>query len=276
MISTQTQHESEVRSGQRFEFGQNWTRFLAHMSEQRIADAIASLQQMLGRQSLNGLTFLDAGCGSGLFSLAARRLGATVHSFDFDPQSVACSMELRRRYAHGDAHWRIEEGSVLDPDYVAKLGRFDIVYSWGVLHHTGNQDLGLRNVMLAVKPSGSLFIALYNDQGWISHYWTAVKRWYNSSRIARPLLVAFHAPYLVGVRMLARLATGRARSERGMTLWYDMIDWLGGYPFEVSRPQQITSLAAGRGFSVYKLRTVKRRAGCNEFVFTYDRSSERA
>jgi 2-polyprenyl-3-methyl-5-hydroxy-6-metoxy-1,4-benzoquinol methylase len=268
MISTQSRHDSEVRAGQRFEFGRNWTRFLAHISERRIADAVASLQKMLGRQTLSGLTFLDAGCGSGLFSLAARRLGAIVHSFDFDPQSCACSRQLKQRYAPGDAQWRIEEGSVLDPDYVAGLGKFDIVYSWGVLHHTGNQALGLRNVMSAVKPGGTLFIALYNDQGWISHYWSAVKRWYNASRLARPLLVIFHAPYLVGARWLVRALNGRLRAERGMTLWYDMIDWLGGWPFEVSRAEQITSLAAAHGFSVYTLRTVKRRAGCNEFVFT--------
>lgn len=273
MISTHSQHEIEVRSGQRFEFGRNWSRFLAHMSEQRIADAVASLQEMLGRQSLAGLTFLDAGCGSGLFSLAARRLGASVYSFDFDPQSCACASELKQRYAPADAQWRIEEGSVLDADYVASLGKFDIVYSWGVLHHTGDMALGLRNVMSAVKPGGALFIALYNDQGWISRYWTAVKRWYNASKTARPVLIAFHTPYLVGVRLLVRTLTRRARSERGMTLWYDMIDWLGGWPFEVSRPEQITKLAADRGLAVYKLRTVKRRAGCNEFVFTQQNGS---
>jgi 2-polyprenyl-6-hydroxyphenyl methylase/3-demethylubiquinone-9 3-methyltransferase len=69
--------------------------------------------------------------------LAARRLGATVHSFDYDPQSVACTAELKRRYFPEDGAWRVEEASVLDQDYLRRLGQFEVVYSWGVLHHTG-------------------------------------------------------------------------------------------------------------------------------------------
>jgi 2-polyprenyl-6-hydroxyphenyl methylase/3-demethylubiquinone-9 3-methyltransferase len=168
-----------------------------------------------------------------------------------------------------DADWKVESGSVLDAQYLSSLGKFDVVYSWGVLHHTGNMALGLRNVMSMVKPSGQLFIALYNDQGWISGYWTVVKRLYNANPVAKPLLTLLHAPYLVGARFLARTLTGRMRSERGMTLWFDMIDWLGGWPFEVSRPSDIEALGVANGFVLDKMRTVGRRPGCNEFVFTY-------
>src|SRR5499426_3036453 len=121
----------EVARGERFEFGENWRRFLEGLRDRQIVTAESSLKRMLEIDSLAGLSFLDIGSGSGLFSLAARRLGARVVSFDYDPQSVACAVELRQRYFPGDPQWVVEEGSALDADYLGRLGHFDIVYSWG-------------------------------------------------------------------------------------------------------------------------------------------------
>ena len=126
-------HAIEIARGARFEFGKNWTRFLAALDDGRIARAEESLREMLETSGLEGRSFLDIGSGSGLFSLAARRLGARVHSVDYDPDSVACTKELRRRYFPGDQEWIIEEGSALDENYIKSLGAFDVVYSWGVL-----------------------------------------------------------------------------------------------------------------------------------------------
>ena len=159
------QHEREIKSKTRFEFGKNWAAFLAHLSEERIAQAEESLREMLAVENLDGKTFLDIGSGSGLFSLAARRLGAKVFSFDFDSNSYACTKELKRRYFENDADWTIEQGSALDREYVESLGKFDIVYSWGVLHHTGEMWKGLENAELAVKDGGKFFVAIYNDTG---------------------------------------------------------------------------------------------------------------
>ena len=128
---------NEAKEDLRFEFGENWARYLTIVSQERIEEAVNSLQQLLG-QDLQGKTFIDIGSGSGLFSLAARKLGATVHSFDFDPHSVACTAELKRRFFPDDATWQVERGSILDKEYLNRLRQFDIVYSWGVLHHTGD------------------------------------------------------------------------------------------------------------------------------------------
>jgi 2-polyprenyl-6-hydroxyphenyl methylase/3-demethylubiquinone-9 3-methyltransferase len=264
--STGQTHAAEVAAGQRFAFGKNWSDFLRGLSTQRIEAAEQSLRARLGVESLCGKSFLDVGSGSGLFSLAARRLGARVVSFDFDPDSVRCTAAVRDQFFADDPDWQIKRGSVLDRDFLASLGRFDVVYAWGVLHHTGQMWTAIDNTMPLVAPRGQLFIALYNDQGLVSRYWTAVKRVYNRCPLLRWPLKAIHAPYLFGTRWLVRAATGRLKLERGMSMWHDMIDWLGGYPFEVARPADVISCLESHGFQMQQVHRCGRRMGCNEFV----------
>ena len=166
----------------------------------------------------------------------------------------------------GSEPWKIEQGSILDEDYVNRLGTFDIVYSWGVLHHTGHMMRALENAARRVATNGTLFIAIYNDQGWISRYWLAVKRCYVRVPLMRWPLIALHAPYLVGLRWLVRVAAGRLAVERGMSLWHDMRDWVGGYPFEVMRPEAMLAFLRGQGFILTAMKTCGGRHGCNEFV----------
>jgi len=262
-LDTSTMPDSEKR----FAFGKNWRNFIRLVDDERVKAAEDSLRGMLAMQDLSSRTFLDIGCGSGLFSLAARRLGATVMSFDYDRNSVTSTQELSLRYAASGPDWIIQQGSILDREYVARLGQFDIVYSWGVLHHTGDLWTALSNAALLVRPGGALFISLYNDQGWISQYWTSIKWLYNSNAFTRVLITAVHLPYLIGVRLLVRFAKGHFKLPRGMSLWHDMKDWLGGYPFEVCKPNAVTSFLAELDFKPVKVKTNGRRSGCNEFVF---------
>jgi 2-polyprenyl-6-hydroxyphenyl methylase/3-demethylubiquinone-9 3-methyltransferase len=260
----------------RFAFGNNWRRFLSTLDDERMLRAEHSLRDMLGVASLDGKTFLDVGSGSGLFSLAAMRLGARrVHSFDYDAQSVACTRELERRYFPTVSSWSIEPGSALDRDYLSRLGLWDVVYSWGVLHHTGNMWSALDNVAGLVAEGGRLFISIYNDQGPLSRMWTSAKRFYNRGRLASWLVVGVFVPYFVLRGLLAdavrfRDPTRRYRTyknNRGMSVVHDWIDWLGGYPFEVAKPEEIFDFFRGRGFELLRLKTVAGSLGCNQFVF---------
>jgi len=282
-MSVSELHASEVAAGERFEFGKNWSRFLDLLNDSRIASAEDSLRQMLEVDHLEGKSFIDIGSGSGLFSLAARRLGARVHSFDFDPNSVACTTELRRRYFPGDAQWKVEEASVLNQDYMKSLGRFDIVYSWGVLHHTGHLWEALENAQRLVKIDGKLFIALYNDTGSQSSRWKWIKKTYcglpDLLKAPFALLVTAPAEAKSFFRSLVTLRPGdyvkswtSYDERRGMNRWRDVIDWVGGYPYEVSTPDETFEFFKARGFQLTKLNCGKVGLGCNQFVFV--RTSE--
>lgn len=261
-------------AGERFQFGRNWKAFLSTLDEGRIAEAETSLAAMLRCEDLKGKSFLDAGSGSGLFSLAARRLGARVHSFDIDTDSVACTRELRTRFFPEDSLWTVEEGSVLDGDYLQSLGTFDVVYSWGVLHHTGAMWNALERIQLPVAAQGQLFIALYNDQGAVSSFWKKVKAVYCSGLPGRWLVSAFFIPLLA----LRSLAAGTVkhgnpfgqmrnyRRERGMSLTHDWIDWLGGWPFEVTRPEKVRAFFEEAGFELTR-EVLTTSWGCNQYVF---------
>ncbi len=271
-------HSTEVSRGERFEFGKNWQRFLTTLNDKRIDEAQQALAKMLEVPDLKGKRFLDVGCGSGLSSLAARKLGATVYSFDYDPHSVACTTELKRRYFPDDASWLVEEGSALDADYINSLGDFHVVYSWGVLHHTGQMWKALENVHGRVVPGGTLFIAIYNDTGSQSTRWRWAKKTYNQlpGLLKTPFAILVSAPQETKslIRSLVLLRPGEyIRSwtqydqNRGMSHWHDLIDWVGGYPYEVAKPEEIFDFYKERGFILTKLHCGGVGLGCNEFVF---------
>lgn len=248
----------------RFAFGENWAHFLSVLDDTRIAEAQASLQRLLQRARLDGERFLDIGSGSGLFSLAARRLGAAVHSFDYDARSVACTAELRRRYFPDDPDWTVEQGSALDVAYLRALGEFTIVYSWGVLHHTGAMWQAIENAAAYVGTRGTLVIAIYNLHA-TSDLWLRIKQLYNrSGPVVRSVLVWGYYTARVGSRLLK----GRSpfTKRRGMSLYHDVVDWVGGLPYECASFEEIVTFGAQHGLVlVNSTRTAS--TGCNEFVF---------
>ncbi|MCA9135267.1 MAG: class I SAM-dependent methyltransferase [Planctomycetales bacterium] len=273
-------------SDTRFEFGENWKSFLANLDEERIQQACRSLSELLALEPsaakpLEGKTFLDVGSGSGLFSLAAFRLGARVVSIDFDGQCVACTEQLRSRESADESDWQVRQGSVLDEPMMNALGEFDVVYSWGVLHHTGQMDRAIQIAADRVGADGTFAIAIYNDQGGASRRWLAIKKAYHRlPKMVRPLWVIAVAAWYEFKFGLARLAHGknplpfadwkRKKLDRGMSAWHDWVDWIGGLPFEVAKPEDIIVPLTNRGLWLTNLRTVGSGWGCNEYVFRKD------
>jgi SAM-dependent methyltransferase len=268
---------SNARVGDhRFRFGANWLDFSRTLGADQLTEAEKSLRRLLECDSLAGLSFLDIGSGSGLFSLAARKLGARVHSFDFDEESVLCTMRLRERYFAGDSNWKIEQGSILDAEYVRNLGTFDVVYAWGVLHHTGAMRDALDGAARLVAPGGLLAFALYH-RTLMCPFWRWEKRWYSGAsadaqRRARAL-------YIVLLRM-AFFATGRDfrsyvasyHSVRGMDFMHDVHDWMGGYPYESILAPEVETVMGPLGFTRIRatgtpLTTGIFGSGCDEYLY---------
>ena len=261
-----------------FNFGKNWKNFLKNFNEKSIDEAEKQLCFMLETENLKNKTFLDAGSGSGLHSLAALRLGAKVHSFDYDIQCVECNKYLKDRYAKDNADWQIDKASVLDENYINEIGKYDIVYSWGVLHHTGNMRKAFKNLLKTVNDGGLCFVAIYNDQGINSIRWRKIKRLYCQGFIGRTVVKIVYLPYFLFRTLLNEILKRRNpftvfkryRTNRGMSVYYDWIDWLGGYPFEVAKPEVIIEYFRKNGYILEKLRT-NQGLGCNEFVFRKQR-----
>lgn len=249
----------------RFEFGKNWKNFLNNLDNSKIVQAEKSILDTLKLTNLNGYNFLDIGCGSGLFSLAAKNLGAKVTSFDFDSDAVDCAKLLKEKYFKNDLDWKITQGSVLDKKFLSHLGNHNIIYSWGVLHHTGNMWEAINNVKSISTKNSLLYISIYNHQNYFSKFWTIIKKIYNKFYFLRPFLIITFSLYLLMPTLLKNIIL-RKKLYRGMSLYTDLKDWLGGYPFETATPNQIQDVFKD-DFELINIKTVGNKLGCNEFVF---------
>ena len=230
-----------------FAFGKNWKRFVKKCDKKRVEVAKKWTADFLGMKDLKGKLFLDVGCGSGLYSLAALELGADVISFDTDPNCIECCEFFKQQKGNPD-NWKIYQGSILDKKFLANLPKADIVYSHGVLHHTGKMWEAMENAGHLVRDNGYLYIAIYNKMyGFFrgSKSWEIQKRLY--LRLPKILQYAWEGVYLFRRKFVPYIIRfknpvkywKKAYEKRGESILVNLRDWLGGYPYEYARPDEV-------------------------------------
>ncbi len=267
-----------------FAFGRNWAEYAEKITDSEIGEAERGLSRLLAGTSLEGKRFLDIGSGSGLHALAALRLKATeVVAIDIDPDSFATTRAVLNRHA-GANRWRAEQISVFDLT-TAQFGSFDVVYSWGVLHHTGDMARAIRCAGALVKDGGQFVFALYR-RIWMDPFWRVEKRWYTrAAPVAQRRARAVHEVlFRLGLRVTGRRFDDYVRNyigNRGMDFCHDVHDWMGGWPYESISPAEVEQLMAELGFKPLRVFAPTGRifgrdpglfgSGCDEYV--YKRSS---
>lgn len=249
----------------RFKFGQNWENYIKkNFSDERVEISKCHLLDFLKMDNLQNKSFLDIGCGSGLHSLAAFRAGASkIVSFDFDPISVQTTLKLRE-YAGNPSEWKVSQGSILDDGFLRSLEPADIVYSWGVLHHTGDMWKAMDNSIQLIRPDGCFYVALYDYDIQVKptpEFWLTVKQKYNQSEwlgkrkmelwylwrfmlYGNPLLI----PYVV-------FRAFRYKHLRGMALYTDIVDWLGGWPMDFAKREDVKNWAGRNSLGIVSMKT---------------------
>jgi 2-polyprenyl-3-methyl-5-hydroxy-6-metoxy-1,4-benzoquinol methylase len=250
-----------------FDFGQNWRDFLDHTDVEAGANRMEeSLRTFVGAPQIQGKTFLDIGCGTGLASLAALRLGASrVVGIDVSENSVLCARDLRTRFGFSNEQWDIRHGSVLDAAFVDALPVSDVVYAWGVLHHTGDMALAFENTCKRIAPGGLFHTAIYN-RVWTSPAWAVIKRTYNHrGTVGRFVMHSTFFAYNAVARGIG--LKHPFKRERGMSVWYDAIDWLGGYPYEYATHDEVVALMRRHGNFTVENSKRDDGFGCNEILF---------
>ena len=258
---------------EKFSFGKNWSNFLNNLTEEKIDVAQRSISDFLNKKDLKGKIFIDVGCGSGLFSLSAYRLNAKkIISIDVDDSSLKCAAYLKKKFANNATQWKIKKGSILDEKFIRSIGKGDIIYSWGVLHHTGNMWKALHNVCIFLKRDSLLYLAIYNKYKKFpsSNLWKKIKRIYAKHHKLR-FIFDFILIFITLASKLLYLKNPfnyikNYKSKRGMSFYTDVVDWLGGYPYEFATTKEIINFYKREGLRLINLKKAKGISN-NEFLF---------
>jgi len=261
-----------------FDFGGNWMAFSEHaLTAAGVEQAKKDFIELLGGIQLASQPFLDIGFGQGLTLLTATLMGAKTVGCDLNPICAEVLQGNQRRYFPELSNRSIPiiVGSILDEGVLELLRTkspdpatrgYSVVHAWGVLHHTGEMERAIRNAASLVAPHGYFIIAIY-ARHWTSPVWRIIKKFYNRSPAAiQRLLIGCLYPVIYVAKWFA---TRRSplKQARGMDFYYDVLDWIGGYPYEYATAGEIKTLVESFGFTLERSIPATVPTGCNQFVF---------
>lgn len=251
-----------------FDFGRNWQEFSEkRLTPERVEQAREDFRRLFQNCPLKGQSFLDIGFGQGLSLLLAAQEGARVTGVDIN-RKCAEVLERNKKVLGVDEPLEILVGSILDGEILARLDgrRFDIVHSWGVLHHTGDMYASIKRAAEWVVPGGRLVLAIYNRH-WSSFPWKGIKWLYCvSPQPIRKLMIGLLYPVIYCAKLLST-RQNPMRMTRGMDFYYNVVDWVGGYPYEYASRDEVVEFVCPRGFVLESFIPARVPTGCNEFVF---------
>jgi 2-polyprenyl-6-hydroxyphenyl methylase/3-demethylubiquinone-9 3-methyltransferase len=232
------------------------------VGDDQLSSADAGLRKLIPRDlNPEGKTFLDIGSGSGLHAVAASHMGFDVTATDYDQNSVMTTRAMASRFS---AQIDSFQDDILNTNLT---GSYDVVYSWGVLHHTGDMRKAIINAARLVKSGGTFIIAIYLKTP-LCGFWKVEKRIYSwlPKGLQSVIAYGFHE-FSVAIGAVPR----RDKRVRGMDWFHDARDWLGGFPYESASPEQVAALV-GSDFEL--MQSFNTRAGsgvvgsgCGEYVF---------
>ncbi|PKN67513.1 MAG: hypothetical protein CVU57_02065 [Deltaproteobacteria bacterium HGW-Deltaproteobacteria-15] len=258
-----------------FDFGRNWLEFSQKaMTPEKVRQAREDFAWYMKGIDLSRKWFLDIGFGQGLSLLLAAEMGARVVGCDINAQCIKALTNSAAFFP--DA--RVDPadvlvGSILQKEVVESLrsrtpgcSGYHIVHSWGVLHHTGDMWSALKIAASLVRNQGYLALAIYNRHV-TSPAWLHIKWIYNiAPKPVRRAMVLFFFPLIFFAKWAS---TGRDPriQERGMDFYFNVIDWIGGYPYEYARSDEVIHRTELLGFKCIRLKPAGVSTGCNQFLF---------
>ena len=259
-----------------FDFGENWKNYSYNaISKQKIKEAKKDFKKLFNKIDLKGKTFIDIGFGQGLSLLIAQQLEAKPVGCEINRRCLRALLINQKKFFKKAEKIPVVIGSILDQKTIQKLkkinlkkkdSKFQIVHSWGVLHHSGKMWKAINNAVSLVTENGYLAISIYNKH-WSSPFWHKVKYFYNiSPRLIRRLLI-FIFYWIIFIGKFIITGEDPFKLKRGMDYYFNIIDWVGGYPYEYASIKEVKKYIELKGFRTIKVIPAQMPTGCNEFVF---------
>ena len=213
-------------------FGYSWQRANAVMKDRRLnaPEVFLDFVYPVTGSSFAGNIVLDAGCGTGRFSVTALQFGARlVVGVDLS-ESVRVAFENTRHFPNA----LIVQADLL---HLPLKRTFDYAFTIGVLHHTVDPRRAFLSVVSKVVPGGSLSAWVYGreNNGWIVHCINPIRKL--TSRLPRPLLLAVSYALAIPLAILTKAVYGpvarrpRLARLRRWLFYFDYLSFLAQFDY---------------------------------------------